>query len=380
MAQDYPVILVNPNNLADTLDLGDGTNYITNSAGLHDLPALAPILSDGYALGSVYVDTHYQPRQFSLTVTIRAGLSTGRPMRNAAHNTARDQLLRFLRKGRPVIVRTTYIGLGTWDILAIVQQVQWQPGTSIYVATLIAPDPRLISTTPQTQTEHLSSGSEHDFTLDAAGNCETRPTLTITPTAPKTNTWQYRRIYTVQNPTDDTDLKSEPVGLPFDFQWHITNGRITSDGHDIRVLFNRAYIDRWFGLFTAGGGDGFIWVELDIPAGDTVTVEVIYGPNVTETWTNKTAGPMFDLDLSSNNVAHYLYTFMDVPGRPSTRTRQWNVHYAQSTGISAIVRHLFSPGTAPEPIQAPSTRRQARCHSPLASSVTRAWPSITLSK
>lgn len=413
--QDYTVTLVNPVTAA-TLDLGDGTNYYAQVLGLHDFPSMEAILSEGYQSEAVDVGVRPVPRQFSVRVRINAGDGTW-PVRNAAHNAARDALIRFLPPhGKPIIVRVKYIGTsGSWDLPARFLQGQWQEGLPEYlfscqsaraylthtvldtatttlplksksIATSSAANPTVITTTsahglisgetvmieghssaPDINGEHVVTvtGSttftipvlvslagtagrvfipERIITVSPQGNTDTYPRIVITPTAPKTLRWNYMREYEVENPANKA-LRSYAVALPFDFKWHIDNGYLTGDGHDLRVIANDVMMDRWYGAFNPAVSGGLIWLELDIPALATITVRVIYGYLRGPSWANATEGPIFDRGLSGNAVWKYVGAFNDPSGSPSTRSHQWAPTTAAGIGMRALQSHMGSPWT-----------------------------------
>jgi hypothetical protein len=400
----------------DPLDLNDGTNYSTDTHGLHDYPSIEPVISEGYQSGAVDMGARVVPRQFSANIHINAG-ETAWPIRNAAHNAARDALIAFLPpRGKLVTVRNQYLGTaGYWDILARLQQLQWQEGSADYIATFLAPDPHLICTNAQlsgtvslplasvgvstssvanpstitTSSAHgFSTGNkvvieghqfaapdinneytitvtgantftipvnvthagtggrvfkpERTFSVDVNGNSDTFPVISITPTQPKNTRWNFMRTYTVSNPAN-VPLRAYAVALPFDFKWHLDNGRIKGDGSDIRVVANGVMMDRWFGAFSPTVPGGVIWLELDIPPLSDVSVQVVYGFLSAPYWVWAIDGPMFDRDVSTNAAWHYRGAFMDVPGQPSTRSWQWSLHTAESQGMRGIQQHLASP-------------------------------------
>lgn len=344
-AQPYKVWLIAPDGAV--LDISDGEYYLCDVQGLHDLPAREPLASQGYASGSVFFGSRSLPRQFSLTVHIVAGENQA-PIRNAAHNAARDALIRSLPEGELVTVRTTYIGnSGLWDIDAFVQQLQWQPGSISYTGTLLAPDPRLrYSVMKQADTYPAvlpNNGLDTvSFTATPGGNVSAHPTVQITPTAAKQSRWNYMREYVVTNPSS-AQLTNYPVAVAFDFAGAVAAGKCRADGGDIRVVANNQMIDRWFGNITTSTGR--IWVYLDMPPASTVGVQVVYGYAAAPAWVNASAGPMFDLGLSVNAAWTYNGAFMDPPGAPSSRSWPWAVHATQSTGFQPIRQHL--PGIAP---------------------------------
>ncbi|MDQ3705209.1 MAG: hypothetical protein M3437_08320 [Chloroflexota bacterium] len=188
--QEHKVWLIAPDDTV--LDISDGLNFLSETQGRHDLPQREMLTSPGYQAGSYFFGSRALPRTISLTVHIEAG-SEEWPIRNAAHNAARDALIRFLPEGELIRVRTQYLGTsGYWDIEAFVQQLVWTPGTPEYVATLIAPDPRLKSTilkqtAPFPLTFPNGGSPSRTFNVDVGGNVPTAPLLLITPTAPKTS-------------------------------------------------------------------------------------------------------------------------------------------------------------------------------------------------
>lgn len=185
---------------------------------------------------------------------------------------------------------------------------------------------------------------ERTISVTAQGNTDTFPRIVITPTAHKSLRWNQMREYTVENPAN-VALRSYAVALPFDFKWHIDNGYLTGDGHDIRVIANDVMMDRWFGAFDPDESGGLIWVELDIPALSEVTVRVIFGFLRAAQWVNATEGPMFDRGESTNDVWKYIGAFADPAGVPSTRSWKWAPTTAAGIGLRAIQSHLPSPWT-----------------------------------
>lgn len=352
VTQQYKVWLVAPDDTL--LDVSDGTNYLCDTQGLHDLPQREMLSSPGYQAGSHFYGSRALPRTFSLTIHIEAGEETW-PVRNAAHNAARDDLIRFLPEGELIRVRTQYLGTsGYWEIEAFVQQLLWQQGTPSYIATLIAPDPRLKSTilkqtSPFPLTLPDGSWTDRTFTVDVGGNVPTEPLLLITPTAAKTSAagaWLYVREYTVTNPTDK-ELLDYPICLNFNFAAAISGGKLLSNYNDLRVFANDVEQDRWLG--NEGLSTGKIWVYLDLPADDSITVRVIYGWSGAPTRPNSTLGPIFDLDSSDN--AHWVYdgAFMDPLGSfvgsrttASVHGWKWNVHQKQALGFVPLQAHIGS--------------------------------------
>jgi hypothetical protein len=404
---------------ATLLDLNDGANYATTSAGLHDLPDSEPVLSAGYAAGAVYQDSRSLPRPFSLTIQILAGIDIW-PRLNAAHNAARDTLVSAIRKGKLLKLRTSYEGAaGYYDIEAYVQNLQRQEGTAMYVATLSAPRPQLessvlsqltnqtiprvsgaqVTTVTNTNPAVLTSNIAHnlqtgdsvhingtgiaaiddkyhivtrinstqfslpvlgqtasglsapithpfrDVAIEVGGNTETYPSIVLTPTQQKSGRWRYRTRYTVVNPSNER-LISYPVQVPFPLGTKISQGKAKGDGGDVLVLANGLMTDRWW--YHSGGilSVDRIWVLLDLAPGETEFVDVLYGFNLVpdvQAWVNRTDGPMFDMQNSTNALWRYDGAFMDPPGSPSTHSWQWSLHVAQSQGFSAIRSHKPAP-------------------------------------
>lgn len=342
VTQPYKVWLIRPDDTV--LDVSDGVNFLCDTQGLHDFPQREMLTSLGHQAGSYFYGSRALPRTFSMTVSIEAGSETW-PVRNAAHNAARDDLIRFLPEGKLIRVRTQYLGTsGYWDIEAFVQQFLWTPGTPDYVATLIAPDPRLKSTLlKQTSPFPLAlpdGGSpSRTFNVEVGGNVPTAPRLLLTPTAAKTSAagaWLYVREYTIENPTDK-ELLDYPVYLPFNFSAALAASKLKANYSDLRVFANDVEADRWLG--NRGSTSGKIWVYLDLQPDTTQIVRVIYGYTGASVRVNSSAGPIFDLDSSDN--AHWVYdgAFTDPSGRPTTYSHKWNVHSKDALGFQPFLQH-----------------------------------------
>jgi hypothetical protein len=86
-----------------------------------------------------------------------------------------------------------------------------------------------------------------------------------------------------------------------------------------------------------------LWVEVDLPETGTITIEVLYGYASAPAWVNSTLGPIFSKLLSTNAQRTYSGGFKDLPGVPTSKSQQWNIHTAQSTGMTAIDEYLPSP-------------------------------------
>ena len=183
---------------------------------------------------------------------------------------------------------------------------------------------------------------ERTITVSPQGNTDTYPQIIITPTQPKSLRWNNMREYQVQNPENKT-LTGYAVAIPFDFKWHMDNGYLTGDGHDIRVIANDVMMDRWFGAFSPSVSGGWIWVELDLLPLETITVRVIFGFLHADYWVNATQGPMFDRDESTNSVWKYIGAFADPSGAPSTHSWKWAPTTAAGLGMRALQSHLPSP-------------------------------------
>ena len=334
------------------LDISDGINYSTNLIGLHDLPSRNIIASEGYQGGSVIVDAKQIPRQFVAQIHINAGEDVW-PIRNAAHNAARDQLIQWLVEGTEVRVDSEYLGTaGTWAILAVVQQMTYTPDTANYEATFLAASPVMKQSGGDfvTRTLPVGGGGDEDvFFMNVGGNIATRPYVIITPTAGKSAYWNYRRRWTATN-VRDVDIKGYPIALNFDFAAAISAGKLRSDGGDLRVKVGNRFVDRWFGNFPDAAG--LIWAYVDLPpssAEESVEIEVLYGAPAATPWQNSGEPPIFDLDFidpassSGNTRWRYAGAFMDSLNNITGRTWQWNLHYTNSQGIAAIRRSMGTP-------------------------------------
>lgn len=356
MAANYRVHLITngqpPLDINDYDDTTHTGNYATNVVGLYDGGQRQGVISDGYRSGAALVseDGHLLPRQVVLQVTIMAGWPPGaNPIRGAAHNAARDALLRALPVRGLVTLRTEYLGTdGYWDIAGYVTNPVWTEGTPIYQVTLTAPDPLLTNTLVATRVEHLpwfSSGpTKHEdktFTVDVGGNYDALLLVTITPTQGKTDRWNSMREYTITN-ARNADLAAQAVPLPFDFAWHLTNAVIRPDGGDIRVVANNVEINRWWSDPIADATQ--IWVKVDLPALAAITVQVIFNnlDGGTAGWVNSTAGPIFDLAASTGTTRRFAGAFMDPPNTGSPHSEQWNAHNP-GTGFVPLQRHQGSP-------------------------------------
>lgn len=422
------------------LDINDGTNYTTDVAGLWDLPQRETIVAGNYASGARhFVGARRTGRQVTLNTVIEAGAASGGPVRNAAHNAARDALIKMIPEQEEVVLETEYPGSEGgeyWRIRGVVLQMPYQDRSRrAYQAVLDCGDPTLYSTVPRTSgalTLPLSSvsvtsssnanpttittGSAHGLatgdrikitghsvgalndkwftatvtggstftipvastggtggtlwkdtrtsTLSVGGNTYVRPTVTVIPTAAKLARWNYAREYTITN-SSSVPLVKHAVMVPFDFYWHYTNGsRIRADGGDIRVKVNRRFVNRWFGNLPASYGSppganypGGVWFYVDIPAGDSVVVHVMYGNADAPAWTNTEDGPAMALNTfvsggndirgAGNDYWVYRGRFMARPTIPQSWEHQWNLHNRQQ------------PSPNGEPLIQPFTIRNA---------------------
>lgn len=334
----------------ETLDLKDGVTYATDVGGLFDFPTQDVRLSSGYQRGAAYNGTVPQARQFSLTVTIVAGMNDPARIHNPTHLAARDTLIRFFSEGGLLTLRTQYPGTaGYYDIAFQSGGAVWQPGSSTYIFTCNAPAPYLISSISNSQVALLTAAFvERIFTITVGGNTATWPQIVLQPTAAKPARWNYQQLWTVTNPSD-TGLHRCAVRLPFNFAATVGAGHVRADGGDLRVLVNSVVLDRFLVGITQV--DGSIWCEIDLEAYGSTDVQVLYG-NPSATWSNTGAGPMFDLALSTNLLWIYLGRFMDVPSVNSGLTQQWNPHFATAVGMVPFRRHLPAPWLQPagEPV------------------------------
>jgi hypothetical protein len=339
-AQPYSVKIIDPVTL-DELDIGDDVNFTSETFGLHDYPTVEAVISAGQR-GAKLVDARYVPRQFTLNITIEAGADVW-PVRNAAHNVARDLLIRALPPGEERIIRTQYLGTaGFWDCRAVVNNIAWQVGSRTYAASFTAPDPELVNTAVQDDTQTLPSGAspQRSFNIPVGGNVATRPQLVITPTAPKLTRWNWRRVYTVENP-DNIYVRGYPVCIDIDYAALIGAGKLEAAAEDLRVIANGIMSNWWVGNFP--DADGKLWVELDIPALGTVEVQVIYGNASAEEWENSYLGPLFNTSDSTNLMWRYFGRFKDVAGFASSHTWQWTEHTATAQGMQPIRSHKPPP-------------------------------------
>lgn len=338
------------------LNLNDGTNYESSVAGLFDIPQPDLIMSAGYATGNVLVDTRDLPRTLSVAIHITAGAAVW-PVRNAAFNAARDNLVKFVRRrGELVSLRVGIQGYtGLWQIDCVSQGAPVQAGgngedSPNYSLNLLAPIPILYDPAVKQVTTTLDAthnprtvvvtvaGSGGDL---AGPNVETPPIFAITPTAAKPTRWNYSRDYLVTN-NANVELLAYPVAFPFDSAWHISNGRMRSDGADLRVFANSAEVSRWFGGPTVATSMQ-VWIEIDIPAAGTVAVQFTYGTPGASYPGNATDGPEFNLEHSTNPIWKYEGAFMDTPARRTTHSYQWSPHVAAAQGLTAIRVHFTSP-------------------------------------
>jgi hypothetical protein len=342
------------------LNINDGTNYESSVAGLADIPQPEAVLSAGYATGSALVDSRDLPRTISVVIHIAAGSAVW-PVRNAAFNAARDNLVKFVRRrGELVSLRVSIQGYtGNWQIDCISQGAPVSAGGNgeeapDYTLSLLAPIPILYDPAIKQVTTTLdATHNPRTVTVTVAGtggdvagpNVETPPILAITPTAAKTTRWNYVRTYVVQN-NANVELLRYAVAIPFDSAWHIANARMRSDGADLRVFANSAELSRWFGGAVATATQ--VWIELDIPAAGSVTVQFTYGTPGATYPGNATDGPEFALDHSSNTVWKYEGRFMDTPAHLSTRSFQWAAHVAAAIGLTPIRVHFSSPYPTPD--------------------------------
>jgi hypothetical protein len=344
----YPVTIIRADGA--TLNVNDGATYAAASTGLWDVPSIQPILTQGPSR-AVLVDAVLQPRTFALLITVEAGRNTtGAIVRNDLHNAARDALLAMLPAREIVTVETEYPGVGTYALQALLTQAQWQEGLPQYLATFLAGDPVLVGTDAASALIALDTTHRtKTVTLTVGGNQPALPILVFTPTLPKTDSWNTARRYTIAN-IRNVALQGYAVGLPFDFAWHIANGRLGHvNGDDIRVLAGNQLVDRWFGDFDGSSSNPRIWIEVDLPPLGALDILVLYGNSSALAWTNSTDGPMFDLETTDNDHWRYHGRFRDTPGAPTSHSWQWSEHLP-GRGFAPIATHLGSPWDATEAV------------------------------
>lgn len=343
------------------LDLNDGSNYETDVVGLHDLPQMEPQISSN-ARGGYYTGVTVRlPRELTLRVHVNAGERTW-PVLNAAHNAARDALIRAFPEGEEVVLRTQYLQTsGTpgvddlWDAVCIVRQVAW-PDRNVpdYEVSLTQLDPTLRHSQGFTQTITLPAGQSSvsanvPSAGSVAGNTANRPTITITPTGTKADSWRYEQEWTYTNPSSSVPLHRYPVAFwpnP-SFATLRSQGKIRTDGQDLIVVANDVITPWWYDNPNASSRPvEKFWVLLDVPAGEAVTVRMMYGnPAYTQTGASDIEGPAFDRSLTSNFVWTYNGRFAGRPSFPSGEVFQWTEHNAQTVRSIMVPfrRHLVSP-------------------------------------
>jgi hypothetical protein len=331
----------------EVLELNNDIVYQTDVLGLFDIPAPDMTGAQGYQGRNVFLSATAGPRQLVLNIHILAGLYLGYTQNiNPEHLAARDDLVRFLPYGEEFTLRTPYPGTaGYWDITCVSMGVQWIVDTPDYTCPCTAFDPYFTQTSEQTNHHSLSpTVQELTYTVtpdsDKVGNSPAYPVIQITPLAAKSDRWSRARIYSVYNPSSK-NLRSYPIAVNFDFAWHITNGLVLPSGADLLALYQNQLVDFWLGNFPNSAGT--IWITVDINAGETQQIAILYSNPEATAYIPATLGPMLNLAASTNNIWQWRGGFQDIPGVNTSRSQQWSTHVAQNQGMAPIQYHLTTP-------------------------------------